>query len=61
VIVSPTQVWQDAQISAAAAGWKAIKFDDNEWSIQAIETKKIPIAAGIFYELSKNLSRVPEV
>jgi uncharacterized protein (DUF2235 family) len=60
VSVSPTQVWQDAQISAMAAGWKAVKSDDNEWSIQGIEIQKIPAAIGKFYELSKNLSRVPE-
>jgi uncharacterized protein (DUF2235 family) len=60
VSVSPVQVWQDAQISATAAGWKVVKSDDNEWSIQAIKTQEIPAAIGKFYELSKSLSRVPE-
>ncbi len=60
VTVSPAQVWQDAQISATAAGWQVVKSDDQEWSIQGVETKEISAAMGKFYELSKNLSRVPD-
>jgi Uncharacterized alpha/beta hydrolase domain (DUF2235) len=61
ICVSPTQVWQDAQISCTAAGWKITKVgDDNDWIIQAIETQEISAVLGKFYQLSKNLSRVPE-
>ena len=59
--VSPLQVWQDAQISSSAAGWKIVKSDDDgEWSIEGLETQKIPFALGKFYQLSKGISRVAE-
>jgi len=61
ISASPLQVWQDAQISCTAAGWKIVKSDDdNNWSIQSMETQNIPTALGKFYQLSKNLSRASE-
>jgi uncharacterized protein (DUF2235 family) len=60
ISVSPTQVWQDAQISSLASGWQVTKSDDDNWSIQGLETQKIPAAFGKFYHLSKNLTREPK-
>lgn len=59
--VSPLQVWQDAQISSSAAGWKIVKSDDGaEWSIEGLETQKIPFVVGKVYQLSKGISRMSE-
>jgi uncharacterized protein (DUF2235 family) len=62
ISVSSMQVWQDAQISSTAVGWKIARSDDNdhEWIIQSIETQKISTALAKVYQLSKNLSRVPK-
>jgi hypothetical protein len=58
--VSPLQVWQDAQISSSAAGWKIVKAeDDGEWSIEGLETKKIPLVQRKFLQLSEGVSRMP--
>jgi uncharacterized protein (DUF2235 family) len=58
--VSPLQVWQDAQISSSAAGWKIVKSeDDGEWSIEGLETQKIPLVQRKFLQLSKGVSRMP--
>jgi uncharacterized protein (DUF2235 family) len=58
--VSPLQVWQDAQISSSAAGWKIVKSeDDGEWSIEGLEQQKISLVQRKFLQLSKGVSRMP--
>lgn len=60
VSVSPLQIWQDADIYCSAAGWKTAKSDDNEWSIQGLETQKTSATLAKFYQFSKSISRNPE-
>jgi uncharacterized protein (DUF2235 family) len=57
--VSPRQVWQQAQICSNAAGW-TIERSDRGWHIRAMEIKKISDLQKIFYQLSQNLTRLPQ-
>ena len=57
--VSPRQVWQDAQICSNATGWM-IERSDGECHIRAMENQKVSDLQGGFYQLSRNLTRLPQ-
>jgi hypothetical protein len=57
--VSPRQVWQDAWLCCNAAGW-TIERSDRHWYIRAMEIQKISNILGRFYQLSRNLTRLPQ-